>query len=255
MGKKSEITDKKICTKCGSEMKVREKRSGDDAGKKFWVCLKYPDCKSVEIHDVIEIEIKNSHNCTDVNSDDGTNAYGVCNKEESSKICDDIGESASRKSNVSAFDNDKLYKCPACSSVISKNAKACTKCGEPNPSIGNHKFKIVIAVAMVLGIAATTYIGKKNFAFSKTTSQNFEFSKTTSQSRKFCSDVIRYKDRLEDQCQTACGKYACDIDDYLRDGYKIVSSSPNQIPVDIVTPYGDITGKCTCVGTEYILEK
>lgn len=36
------------CSTCGSEMKVREKKSGDDAGKKFWVCTQYPGCKNVE---------------------------------------------------------------------------------------------------------------------------------------------------------------------------------------------------------------
>jgi very-short-patch-repair endonuclease len=42
------VKDIERCSTCGSEMKVREKKSGDEAGKKFWVCAQYPECKNVE---------------------------------------------------------------------------------------------------------------------------------------------------------------------------------------------------------------
>jgi clan AA aspartic protease (TIGR02281 family) len=39
---------KRICSSCGSEMKIKPKHSGKDAGAFFWVCVKYPECRSVE---------------------------------------------------------------------------------------------------------------------------------------------------------------------------------------------------------------
>ncbi|MDR3578658.1 MAG: DUF2726 domain-containing protein [Oryzomonas sp.] len=42
------VKDIARCTTCGSEMKVREKKSGDEVGKKFWVCVQYPECRTVE---------------------------------------------------------------------------------------------------------------------------------------------------------------------------------------------------------------
>ncbi|NTV49802.1 MAG: nuclease [Geobacteraceae bacterium] len=42
------IIDVNACKACGSEMKIREKKSGDDAGKKYWVCIKFPECRNVE---------------------------------------------------------------------------------------------------------------------------------------------------------------------------------------------------------------
>jgi hypothetical protein len=44
------VNDIARCSSCGSEMKVREKKSGDEAGKKFWVCVQYPRCRSVEAY-------------------------------------------------------------------------------------------------------------------------------------------------------------------------------------------------------------
>ena len=44
------ISDVNACKICGSDMKLREKLSGDAAGKKFWVCIKFPECRNVEPH-------------------------------------------------------------------------------------------------------------------------------------------------------------------------------------------------------------
>ncbi|QEM68564.1 DUF2726 domain-containing protein [Geobacter sp. FeAm09] len=41
-------TSNEKCSKCGSEMKIREKKSGEETGKKFLVCIKYPECRTVE---------------------------------------------------------------------------------------------------------------------------------------------------------------------------------------------------------------
>ncbi len=43
-----ERKDKRICNFCGNEMRIKPKHSGKDAGAFFWVCVKYPDCRSVE---------------------------------------------------------------------------------------------------------------------------------------------------------------------------------------------------------------
>jgi restriction system protein len=37
----------RACPKCGSEMVLREARKGPHAGKKFWGCSKYPECKGL----------------------------------------------------------------------------------------------------------------------------------------------------------------------------------------------------------------
>ncbi len=38
----------KQCSRCGSEMVVREKKRGENKGKQFWGCSSYPKCRSVE---------------------------------------------------------------------------------------------------------------------------------------------------------------------------------------------------------------
>lgn len=42
------VVDASVCKVCGSEMKMREKKSGADLGKKFMVCTKFPECRNVE---------------------------------------------------------------------------------------------------------------------------------------------------------------------------------------------------------------
>lgn len=37
----------RTCPKCGSEMKLRRAVKGASAGKTFWVCSKFPECKGV----------------------------------------------------------------------------------------------------------------------------------------------------------------------------------------------------------------
>lgn len=46
----SKIMDVYSCKVCGSDMKMREKKSGEDAGKKYWVCIKFPECRYVETY-------------------------------------------------------------------------------------------------------------------------------------------------------------------------------------------------------------
>ena len=38
----------KICVKCGKPMKIRIARRGMSAGKQFWGCTGYPECKYTE---------------------------------------------------------------------------------------------------------------------------------------------------------------------------------------------------------------
>jgi hypothetical protein len=47
-GTVNSIRDLSVCKTCGSDMKIRDKKSGEDIGKKFWVCIKFPECRNVE---------------------------------------------------------------------------------------------------------------------------------------------------------------------------------------------------------------
>jgi len=47
IAKPAPVNDVEGCATCGSDMKLREKKSGDEAGKKFWVCTRYPECRNV----------------------------------------------------------------------------------------------------------------------------------------------------------------------------------------------------------------
>jgi len=47
IAKPAPVNDGESCAACGSDMKLREKKSGDEAGKKFWVCTRYPECRGV----------------------------------------------------------------------------------------------------------------------------------------------------------------------------------------------------------------
>ncbi|MGR5401953.1 NERD domain-containing protein [Vibrio harveyi] len=38
----------KQCSRCGSEMVVRETKRGENKGKQFWVCSAFPKCRAVE---------------------------------------------------------------------------------------------------------------------------------------------------------------------------------------------------------------
>lgn len=45
---------KNLCPKCGSEMIVRETKNGENKGKQFWGCSRFPQCRSViAINDTI----------------------------------------------------------------------------------------------------------------------------------------------------------------------------------------------------------
>ena len=37
----------RACPKCGSEMVLRVAKKGPHSGKRFWGCLKFPDCRGV----------------------------------------------------------------------------------------------------------------------------------------------------------------------------------------------------------------
>ncbi|MEN2708360.1 topoisomerase DNA-binding C4 zinc finger domain-containing protein, partial [Vibrio cholerae] len=38
----------KQCSRCGSEMVLRETKRGENKGKQFWGCSGFPKCKTVE---------------------------------------------------------------------------------------------------------------------------------------------------------------------------------------------------------------
>ncbi len=42
-----ESSKKPACPKCGSAMVLRETKKGQNVGKKFWGCSKFPQCKGV----------------------------------------------------------------------------------------------------------------------------------------------------------------------------------------------------------------
>jgi ribosomal protein S17E len=44
------VSEKKMsntCPKCGSPMVLREAKNGQNAGKQFWGCSKFPQCRSI----------------------------------------------------------------------------------------------------------------------------------------------------------------------------------------------------------------
>lgn len=41
------VTAAPVCPKCGSEMKKRVARQGNNAGKEFWGCIAFPKCKGI----------------------------------------------------------------------------------------------------------------------------------------------------------------------------------------------------------------
>jgi predicted RNA-binding Zn-ribbon protein involved in translation (DUF1610 family) len=43
----SEKKKKNTCPKCGSPMVLREAKNGQNAGKQFWGCSKFPECKGI----------------------------------------------------------------------------------------------------------------------------------------------------------------------------------------------------------------
>lgn len=44
----SHDTQKRICPRCGAELRVRTARRGDNKGKRFWGCSEYPKCRYIE---------------------------------------------------------------------------------------------------------------------------------------------------------------------------------------------------------------
>jgi ribosomal protein L37AE/L43A len=43
----NEQADEEVCPDCGAKMVVRRVSKGPHAGRAFWVCVKYPQCKSI----------------------------------------------------------------------------------------------------------------------------------------------------------------------------------------------------------------
>lgn len=41
----------KQCSRCGSEMVLRESKRGENKGKSFWGCSGFPKCRTIEVHD------------------------------------------------------------------------------------------------------------------------------------------------------------------------------------------------------------
>lgn len=46
-GKQKDPT-KRTCGVCGSEMVLKNRYTGKEAGKSYWVCSNYPECRKVE---------------------------------------------------------------------------------------------------------------------------------------------------------------------------------------------------------------
>lgn len=43
----AEKSSQTLCPKCGSAMRIRESKRGDNAGKQFWGCSNYPRCRGI----------------------------------------------------------------------------------------------------------------------------------------------------------------------------------------------------------------
>jgi len=76
-------------------------------------------------------------------------------------------------------------------------------------------------------------------------------SKPKTQIVVFCADRISYRMGSAGKCSLACSRYACRVETYLRNGWRIVTSAPKEY---IVEPFYGFYG-CKCIGIEYVLEK
>jgi len=133
-----------------------------------------------------------------------------------------------------------LIKCHVCNSMISKNANCCPNCGEPNKRNNNIKY-ISIGVVLVLVLCAALY----NIVKSSKSKINASVQKRiyTVESMKYkASSILAWG-----SCRDACQKYSDDINTYLSEGYRVVTSSAKEMPTD--------EDACTCIGTEYVIQK
>ena len=97
----------------------------------------------------------------------------------------------------------------------------------------------------------------------------------TIQKAVFCADKGGYrvsqqksrygtlgKGELDKDCQLVCSRHPCEIDDRLRLGWKVVSSTPkstiaSKLDLDgvIAEVLPEDRATCICEGTEYVIEK
>jgi hypothetical protein len=74
----------------------------------------------------------------------------------------------------------------------------------------------------------------------------FSFSCKKEQKVIFVADSISFKSGYSFYCQEDCKKVSESLEDYLNDGWKITSSIQKNKNID---------NTCTCIGSEYIIEK
>jgi len=96
------------------------------------------------------------------------------------------------------------------------------------------------------------------------------FSAESTQKLVFCVDKFNYGGLTnESDCFKMCQKHTCDLESLLTDGWRIIASSPKEIIeqnwtyvnaetlrlIDPKKPARPGYLGCTCIGTQYVVEK
>jgi hypothetical protein len=103
------------------------------------------------------------------------------------------------------------------------------------------------------------------FFYNACVSVSNAFAEVDSQKIVFCFENIKYGSASgASDCQQRCNKHTCDLNSLSHDGWKIVTTTPSKEIVELTwqTVYSDnamhlmpgIYG-CTCIGTQYGLQK
>lgn len=151
-------------------------------------------------------------------------------------------------------DKPKLIKCIACNNDISIYADSCPQCGQPYNKKPSSKinYAIPVAVVVVVIIAVGGFVKWNKGKVKK------ELALIQKQQKiVYTVDSMKYKNEFLTQlaCEKACNNASDSVQSYLSDGWRIVASSPKQMPGLMAFESSVTSDGCTCIGTEYVLEK
>lgn len=114
-----------------------------------------------------------------------------------------------------------------------------------------YKLGFIIVVAISIGTLFSIYL--KGYTPVTNTDSPPKSSKTTpltaqkSQKRIYNASSIKYNNtyKILAECEYSCSGYSDSIDKYLNQNWRVITSTPKEIPID---------DWCTCIGTEYVIE-
>lgn len=106
---------------------------------------------------------------------------------------------------------------------------------------------IMCLVVFIFGIYSVYWTGAKAISWirSPSASSSKQSTRQPRQQGIFIATNYEYKG-FYTTCKSLCGNYAQDINEYLRDGWRVKSSN-SAIRAE--------NSSCTCIGTEYIIER